>query len=116
MKKESAHSRYVVPSDTAIEEAMKTITLNKRGAVVVVDKKDKVLGIASDGDIRRALIRGVNVMASINKAMNTTVLFIRKGSEDDKHPEKVFKKHPNITLLPVVNQNFVLSHLYKVSD
>lgn len=116
MEKATPLSRFAISSSSTIEEALKTITLNRRGAVLIVDKRNKVLGIASDGDIRRALVRGISVMASITQAMNTNIVFIKKGSEDDKNAGAFFKSHPNITLLPVVTSDFILSHLYKLPD
>lgn len=116
MQKATPTSRYVVSSNATIEEALKAITLNKRGAVIVIDPKSKVLGIASDGDIRRALVRGSNVMAPVAKAMNPNIVFAKKGSAEDKDPASFFRAHRNITLLPIVTADFVLAHLYKLPD
>jgi CBS domain-containing protein len=116
MKKESPDSHFVVHDSVSIEDALRAITMNRRGAVIVVDQKERVVGVASDGDIRRALVRGVNVMAPVKKAMNLNPVFVKKGSAGDKEPKTFFKTHPNITLLPVVTQNFALSHLYKLPD
>lgn len=116
MQKANPITRYIISSSATIEEALKAITLNRRGAIVVVDAKKKVMGVASDGDIRRALVRGSNVMAPISKAMNPHIVFARKGSPEDRDPDAFFRSHRNITLLPVVTSDFVLSHLYKSSD
>lgn len=116
MKKATPITRFAISSSATIEEALKAITLNRRGAVIIVDKRNKVLGIASDGDIRRALVRGANVMASITQAMNPNIVFVKKGSDDDREAERFFKANPSITLLPVVTSDFILSHLYKLPD
>jgi len=116
MKKESATGKFVISMDASIEDALKVITHNRRGAVVVVDEKKKVMGVASDGDIRRAFVRGISMFAPITKAMNPHCVYIKKGSAEDKKPEAYLKKHPNITLLPVVTSNFVLTHLYQSAD
>jgi CBS domain-containing protein len=116
MKKESATSQFVLPATSLINEALKAITANRRGAVIIVDDKNKVVGIASDGDIRRALLRGSNTFTPISKAMNPHCLFIRKDSAEDKNPDRFFKAHPKITIVPVVTANFVLSHIYKLPD
>jgi CBS domain-containing protein len=116
MQKATPITKYAISSSATIEEALKAITLNKRGAVIVVGPKNKVVGVASDGDIRRALVRGSNVMAPIARAMNPNIVFARKGSDEDKDPDAFFRTHRNITLLPVVTSDFVLSHLYKLPD
>lgn len=41
------------------------------GIALVVDKNRKLLGIATDGDIRRSLSTGISLTSPISKAMNT---------------------------------------------
>jgi arabinose-5-phosphate isomerase len=44
-----------VESNTSLKEVILTISKNRLGAAAVVDAKNKVLGIITDGDIRRML-------------------------------------------------------------
>ena len=67
----------VSPSDT-IKKVLVKMTLNKpqetllpAGIVLVVDKNQKLLGIATDGDIRRALTGRAALNSPISKIMNT---------------------------------------------
>lgn len=47
---------YKIKSDTSVNEAMKMLDANKRGFLIVTDYNDRVAGIVTDGDIRRAII------------------------------------------------------------
>ncbi len=67
------------------QDSIKTILLimakNKSvplpaGIVLVVDEKSKLLGIATDGDIRRGLSEGVSLDDPIKKVMNTNPFLI----------------------------------------
>ena len=46
--------------DQPVIEALKKIDANRLGFVIIVDRDDRILGVLSDGDIRRAYIRGYN--------------------------------------------------------
>lgn len=100
------NSNFVVEENVAIGEAMKVITANKKGAVVVVDLNNRVAGILSDGDIRRGLVKGATLMTQVQKLMNQNVKTI--GKEDKEilsAPQKFFDENRHIHLLPVVDKN-----------
>jgi dTDP-glucose pyrophosphorylase len=62
-------SRFCVTSAAPLLEAMRAIDQGALGFALVVDH-GKLVGLATDGDIRRALIRGVATSAPIRLAMN----------------------------------------------
>lgn len=100
------NSNFVVEENVAIGEAMKAMTVNKKGAVAVIDSNNRVAGILSDGDIRRGLIKGATLFTQVQKVMNQNVKTI---SQDDKEilsdPQKFFDENRHIHLLPVVDKN-----------
>lgn len=54
------------------------------GVALVVDKKDKLVGVVTDGDIRRALLSGASLEDSIEKAMNRNPITFRKDLGPDE--------------------------------
>jgi len=56
---------YLVTLETPIRDAIACIDLNGKGIVLVVDEERLLLGTISDGDIRRAILRGVNLDLSV---------------------------------------------------
>ncbi|MDP3727809.1 MAG: CBS domain-containing protein, partial [bacterium] len=69
-------------SDT-IRDAMRRMAQNKpqrthipAGIVLVTDAAGKLMGIATDGDIRRALSRGAGLDSLISRVMNTNPFLI----------------------------------------
>lgn len=100
------NSNFVVGEDTTIDEAMKAITSNKKGAAVVVDSSNRVAGILSDGDIRRSLVKGATLMTQVQKVMNQNVQTVNeKDKEILSDPRKFFDENRHIHLLPVVGKN-----------
>ncbi|HCK08849.1 MAG TPA: alcohol dehydrogenase [Candidatus Latescibacteria bacterium] len=53
-----------------IRQAMQQIGPTQLGVVFIVDGERKLLGTATDGDIRRALLKGADLDSSIDRAMN----------------------------------------------
>ena len=100
------NSNFIMNENVTIEEAMKAITDNKRGAAIIVDSEYRVVGVASDGDIRRAMIKGATMLTPIYKAMN---LNVKTVTEKDKEillsPRKFFDENRHIHLLPVVDKD-----------
>ena len=60
----------VVSPAASIRETLEAITKNSRQAVVVVDADGRLAGLVTDGDLRRAILRGVSLDAPIPQAMN----------------------------------------------
>src|SRR5574341_2422215 len=53
--------RIMIAPDTPICESMRAIDEGALGIVLVVDGIRRLLGTVTDGDIRRAILRGVNL-------------------------------------------------------
>lgn len=64
-------------SEMSIMEALKIIDHNTKGFVIVIDTQEKVLGVLTDGDIRRAFIGGRNIDDKISGIMKKKFTFLR---------------------------------------
>ena len=56
--------------NSKIKDAIKVIESTSERIAVVLDGNDKVLGVLTDGDIRRAILNGFNISDCITTAMN----------------------------------------------
>jgi predicted transcriptional regulator len=68
-----------VPPGTTIRVTLEAITKNGRQVALVTDPDDRLLGIVTDGDVRKALLRGAHLEAPIGENMNATPLTRRAG-------------------------------------
>jgi nucleoside-diphosphate-sugar epimerase len=76
-----------VYADQSIKETMRIIDNSGLRMAAIVDRDGKFVGIAADGDIRRAILDGVDIQRPINTIMNTSPKTI---SENDlKNPQAV---------------------------
>ena len=63
--------KFTVKLTATIFEGLSNIDLNKNGVTFVTDSAERIVGIATDGDIRAALLRGVTVTDCIEQALNS---------------------------------------------
>ncbi|WP_299231503.1 nucleotidyltransferase family protein [uncultured Bacteroides sp.] len=78
-------SLHILSSNSRIIDALVKINSFVSDPLVlfVTDEENRMIGTLTDGDIRRALIRGIKVEDSITKAINRNFNFLRKDKNDD---------------------------------
>ncbi len=90
--------RFTVSRTDSIRTAMMKITANKARAVVVVDE-GKVVGVVSDGDIRRAFLKDVLPISPVEKIMHVSC---KTTTEMDPQKQAEIIRREKVTVLPVV--------------
>ncbi len=97
----SRFEAYTVLCHESMAEALSRIDANKQGFLIVVDKDDTLLGVLTDGDIRRAIIKGYSTGDSIDG------FYMRDAKTVSIHDgfENVIElfKNQKIKFLPVVD-------------
>lgn len=91
--------------DGALIDAWKTINENTKGTVFIVDNDQKLLGILTDGDIRRYLISGGRLESGIKEVMNLEFSY---GLVDHSHKELLEKLNERVKILPILNKELQL--------
>ncbi len=87
--------------------------------VMVIDENNRLLGVISQGDVRRALERGISPEDKIDKIINRNPLkavvkgeYIDYPNEDEIERVAIYGK----SYIPVVNENGVLVNMYIVNS
>lgn len=96
---------FFMSSSGTIADALRTITENKHGVVIVVDEQRVVTGIVSDGDIRRAMLKGAVMFAPVSKIMNIDTTVLVDTSDTETESEIIFEEHPGFNVIPVVDED-----------
>ncbi len=91
---------YIVDKSCSLEETMKVMNENSMGFALVCDKR-KLLGIVTDGDIRRYLLSGGALRESICRAANREPHAVREGERRLAEPMMRQKK---LAVIPVVDE------------
>ena len=108
----------LVSVDTTVQEALFVITDKGLGAVSVVDEEGKMLGVLTDGDIRRGLSKGVDFLQrSVADLMTKAPKFITADKLAAQALHLVESNQPKpITVLPVLDENKVVIGLLHMTD
>ena len=69
--------QMLVPAGATIKEAMRAIDHSGYSTALVVDPTKRLLGLVSDGDIRRAILSGADISDSIQTMMTKQPITIR---------------------------------------
>jgi len=97
---------YLLNENKSISDAIKKLQISKIKTLIVINKKKKLIGTVTDGDIRRGILKGYNgsdaVLNIANKRPYKKILGL-------KNYNKLEKK--NISVLPVVNKENILKSL-----
>lgn len=94
---------HTLPREASIREALRRLNMlpGSRMTLFVTDGAGRALGSLTDGDIRRALLRGVDTGASCAEAMHAD--FRRLGEGDDLFDGVAGLRSSGINPVPVVD-------------
>lgn len=104
----------LVRTNTSVKECMAVIGEGRIRMAVVVDESNALLGVVTDGDIRRGLLEGLSLDEDVSKVMNAKPVTIQ-GDESKAAITKIFKTK-KILALPVVSQEGVVKKIITLED
>ncbi|CAN5371493.1 GDP-perosamine synthase RfbE/PerA [soil metagenome] len=92
----------LITSDKAVKDALKIIDHNAQGTCFVVDDNGKLIGVITDGDIRRALIDGKNLESKVSEVMQTKFISLPVSTPVDQIQSKITVR---VRHIPLVDEN-----------
>ena len=95
---------FLISKDASIKDALKAIEKNAHGVIFTVDKSDSVLGIATDGDIRRKLLDGINLESSISLCVNVDFYWAEMSVSRESLIKKLDEK---LKIIPILITSLV---------
>ncbi len=105
--------KYCVNETYTIKEVLQQLEQTQDRCVIVTSSAGKVIGVLSQGDIIRALLRGKNIYSSIHDVLNPSFLHLYENNL--KRAYKVFKKY-KISILPVISKENDLINVITLGD
>ncbi len=95
--------KVLVAYDSLIKDVIRVIDEAALQIAIVVDANERVLGTITDGDIRRGLLSGMSLDASIKSLMNMNPLCLHP--DDDRNIVSTKMKTRGIHHIPIVDSN-----------
>lgn len=93
-------NKIIIKEGSSIKQGLEAINAGALGICIIIDDENKFLGLATDGDIRRGLINGINVSDKISRVYNKKSTFVFENTPTEK-VIKLFSE--KIRYIPVLN-------------
>lgn len=110
---------HTLVQNSSWNQIIKTITIGKLGAVAICDENKQLLGLITDGDVRRT-IENYNAIDLENLTANeimTHLPITAYNSDSAYHALQLMEsRHSQLSILPVINKNNIFLGLIRVHD
>ena len=115
--------KYFINQNESIKNVMRNIDRTGLRIAFIIDDKEKLVGVITDGDIRRELLKGCNLKRQVKDIMNKDP-FIIKQEWDETEINKFLKtkkvsrnipKH-DFRRIPVVDKNDIVVDIIFASE
>lgn len=103
------YEAFTIDLHESVINALIKIDANKEGFLVICDNEQKVVGVLTDGDVRRAIIHGYKTSDSI-ESIYTKSPKVVKDTENFGTIIDLFKDQA-INFLPIINDNWKLVNI-----
>jgi len=106
------YESYKISERESIRSAIKKMDEGGIGFIACLDDNEKVAGIITDGDFRRAVLQGVDLAGAVATISNHDFLFL---SADYRHEQalKMFQD-PRVEVLPVLQEGKLIEVISRV--
>ena len=105
-------SDFILPINSTLKDTAYFIAKNKSRCILIV-KENRVMGIVSEGDLLRALIKSKDIYTPVNDFINVSFEFLTEHNLA-KAWQLVLTKQ--ITMVPVLSQDFRVESIITLND
>jgi dTDP-glucose pyrophosphorylase len=93
---------YIVKHECSIRDAIRIIDRGGIGFIAIINNSEKVIGVVTDGDFRRAVLKGIPLQSNVNQIANKQFISLT-APVTEKAIINTFINHPNIEVLPILS-------------
>lgn len=93
--------KYLIDEGASIKSALLKVEKNHSGMVFIQTESGKVVGVATDGDIRRALLQGETLEGDISNCVNREFV---SASTDTPREQLIKQLDGDIRLIPILDK------------
>jgi len=94
----------LIKSNANIKNTLKQLSKTGEKCLVVVDNRNKILGTISDGDVRKALLKGKVYKDKINEFYQKDPIFLKKDNYSLSQAKNILIKK-RIDIIPIIGKS-----------
>jgi len=106
--------KALLSEDVSVHDVIKNLDKVAIKIVLIASKNGKLVGTISDGDIRRALLRGLNLKSSINDVIHKNAFVVPPGLNRETVMQLMIAN--KIQQIPIVDDNQIIVGLHLWDD
>ena len=103
-------SKFIIQKNSSISDALKKIDSNSSG-FVLVESKEKIIGVLTDGDVRRRLLDGLTLQDKIDQCINTRFSYAIEG---DSRESIIKQLDGEVHFIPLLDKKFKLIKIFTI--
>ncbi|MBO6960201.1 MAG: nucleotidyltransferase family protein [Prochlorococcus marinus CUG1438] len=107
---------YFLRPEATLREAFKTIENNRGNIALIVDPDDKLMGLVTDGNVRRGLLNGLDLDAKVLNVMTEKMIFLKSSLHSLKATAEALMIKHDIQQIPVINEKGIVIDLLLRKD
>lgn len=92
-----------IKPETSIKQSLRRMDEAGKRILFVIDNRDTILGVATDGDIRRWILQSNSLNENITKAMNKKPVLLKEGYSKEEAKEIMLSQQ--IECIPIIDEN-----------
>lgn len=92
--------KLICREDLTIREVMACINRNTKGTAFIIDEDKRLIGLVTDGDIRRAILDGAGLKEPIKFYMNNSFIY----ASNPVDAQRIFHQYGKIKIIPLVDE------------
>ena len=106
-------NKLVCDVSLSIKEVMACINNNAKGIAFIIDENERLVGVATDGDIRRALLNGAGLKENISQYMNEKFVYAFNPVD----AEDIFRHYEwKYKIIPLVDKDMHILDYFENND
>lgn len=106
--------KLVISPDTSILQTLRVVDRGASGVALIADPEGRLLGMVTDGDIRRGILRGVDLSDPVSRVMTPDPATAAPGTSDTELLEELEERR--LRHLPLVDDDGKLCGLAVLDD
>ena len=110
------YSKNIIKSGCTILDALKALNelRTKYLDLFVEDEQGKVIGVVTDGDLRRGIIAGAQLNCAVDTVMNRKYAYFENGDIDVKQLK--YYKSKGMSLIPSLSKNGHIENIFNIGE
>ncbi len=105
---------YCATNNSSVRQIAELLNKSNLKILYIISLNSRLVGSVTDGDLRRAIINGINLDQNISTAMNTNPKLILRCENELVKARGLMEKY-NLSSIPVVDENNVIVDIIPIA-